>query len=449
TLGNHPEITQNAIIPTPDGTALAANVVGTADPATLREWLAARLPDYMVPSAFVRLDALPLTVNGKLDRAALPLPDLTSAVSSRGPRDEHEAALCRAFADTLGLPRVGVDDDFFALGGHSLLAVRLVGAIRRSGIVDDPASVTVATVMTTPTPAALAKRLRTDPESDPSLAPLLALRPDGELPPLFCVHPGFGLAWSYAALLPHISPGRPVYGLQSPILSGAPDPVRFEDLVDEYVRRVRTVQPHGPYHLLGWSFGGGVAHAVACVLQREGEEVRFLAVLDAEPAVPLPPGEATGFGDDEAREHLRRAVAGPSADDPGAPDVAAELGDEVVTALLRARTAHEFLVPATPFGPFQGELRCVAVRANADRTGRAAWAEHCDGPVHETAVDHEHDDLLSPSAVDDIGPLLGSELNEISNQKGTDQPCTESEPQGSSAASPHDAAAPPAPSSRA
>ncbi|UGQ10829.1 amino acid adenylation domain-containing protein [Yinghuangia sp. ASG 101] len=417
-IGTHPEILQNAVVPTHEGTALTAYVVGTADPATLRAWLSARLPDYMVPSAFVRLDALPLTVNGKLDRAALPVPDLSASVSSRGPRDEHEAALCRAFAETLDLPRVGVDDDFFALGGHSLLAVRLVGAIRRAGVVADPTSVTVATVMTSPTPAALADRLRTDRGADPSLAPLLALRPDGDLPPLFCVHPGFGLAWSYAALLPHVEPERPVYGLQSPILSGGPAPERFEDLVDAYVRRVRTVQPHGPYHLLGWSFGGGVAHAVACVLQRDGEDVRFLALLDAEPAVPLPPDTAAGFGDDDAREHLRRAVSGPSADDPGAPDVAAELGDEVVAALLRARTAHEFLVPAVPFGPYQGDILCVAVRANADRTGRAAWTAHCDGSVRETAVDHEHDDLLSPSAVDDLGPLLRRGLDATHPQEG-------------------------------
>jgi hypothetical protein len=105
------------VVPGADRLRLVAYPVGAADPARVRSWAAERLPDYMVPAVFVAMDALPLTVNGKLDRDALPDPDPADAVSARGPRDEREAELCRIFAEVLDPPRVGVDDDFFALGG--------------------------------------------------------------------------------------------------------------------------------------------------------------------------------------------------------------------------------------------------------------------------------------------------------------------------------------------
>ncbi|MGW6535807.1 amino acid adenylation domain-containing protein [Streptomyces sp. NPDC055011] len=152
---------------------LVAYVTGGADPDAVRDEVAARLPEYMVPAAVVALDVLPVNVNGKLDRAALPAPAMTAAAPSRAPRGEAEEQLAEAFADALGLASVGAEDDFFALGGHSLLATRLVARVRATG-----RACSVRDVFEARTVAALAARLAERTASArPALAPA-AVRPE-------------------------------------------------------------------------------------------------------------------------------------------------------------------------------------------------------------------------------------------------------------------------------
>ncbi|MDI5909770.1 non-ribosomal peptide synthetase, partial [Streptomyces sp. 12257] len=175
-LGRHPEIAQAVVTlaePRPGDKRLVAHLVaedGTApEPAALHAHLAAELPDYMVPSAFVVLDTLPLTANGKIDRGALPAPETTvGAPESRAARTPREDILCGLFAELLGVPRVGIDDDFFALGGHSLLATRLVGRIR--SVLG--AELTVRQLFEGPTVVALSRALDTAAAARPALRPV-------------------------------------------------------------------------------------------------------------------------------------------------------------------------------------------------------------------------------------------------------------------------------------
>ncbi|MGW7418447.1 condensation domain-containing protein, partial [Streptomyces sp. NPDC054863] len=176
-LASHPSVEQAAVVvreDQPGDKRLVGYVVpdgGVApqvDGSGLRAHVAGLLPDYMVPSAVVFLDALPLTVNRKLDRKALPAPGCGADAGGRGPVGVQEELLCAVFAEVLGLARVGVDDNFFELGGHSLLVTRLVSRVRSVFGVEVP----IRTVFETPTPRALVGRLTASGASRPALVPV-------------------------------------------------------------------------------------------------------------------------------------------------------------------------------------------------------------------------------------------------------------------------------------
>ncbi|MET8777093.1 amino acid adenylation domain-containing protein [Nocardia sp. NPDC004654] len=253
----------------------------------LRAVAAAALSAYMVPSAFVVLDALPLTAVGKLDRAALPAPNFADCRAEyRAPSTPTERTLVDIYAELLGLAEVGVDESFFALGGDSIAAIQLVTRARQRGVRCTPLQVfehrTVA-ALAAAADTASATQLPEELSVGPALDVVLPIRLGGAEPALFCVHPSSGVSWSYLGFADALAPGRPIYGLQAPDLGGSEAPARsIEELADRYIREIRTVQPEGPYHLLGWSFGGLVAHAMAAKLENAGATVGVLALLDAD-----------------------------------------------------------------------------------------------------------------------------------------------------------------------
>jgi amino acid adenylation domain-containing protein len=263
----------------------AVSEVGTAE---LREAVGRVLPGYMMPSAFVALDALPRTPNGKLDRAALPELDATTVGAEPvAPRDPLEQELVAIWEDVLGTTRLGVRDDFFAVGGHSLLAVRLMARIERTYEITMP----LATLLERPTVEALAahiRELRLAPrpcEASPealrgSFAHLVAIQ-SGCRPPLFCVHGAGGNVLNMRAIAQSIGPGRAFFALQGRGLNGRDMPFdRIEPMAAAYLRELAVVQPRGPYFLSGYCGGGLVAFEMARMLQERNEPVALLALID-------------------------------------------------------------------------------------------------------------------------------------------------------------------------
>ncbi|HYR06445.1 MAG TPA: thioesterase domain-containing protein, partial [Longimicrobium sp.] len=259
---------------------------GAAFPADaeLRERLSRSMPDYMVPSAFVALDAIPLTPSGKVDRRALPQPDApTGGDGYVVPRDVTELEVARIWAESLGIPRVGAADDFFRLGGHSLLALRMMARIRERFGRDLPLS----TLFRHPTVAAFSDALRREGADADDGRLLVTLNAGGALPPLFFFPPAGGTVTHYADLARHMGPEQPFLALHAPGLTGDEEPLdSVAAMAARFVEEIRAAQPHGPYWLGGWSAGGTVAFQAAHLLRAAGEAVALLAIVDS----PAPDG---------------------------------------------------------------------------------------------------------------------------------------------------------------
>ncbi len=435
TLLEHPGIAEAAVLVrrTSAGDArLVAYPVPRGRPgptdAELRRHLGSRLPDYMVPAVFVRMEDLPLTVNGKVDHAALPDPAEHGTRTTGEPETPLEARMCELFAEILDLPRVGVHDGFFELGGHSLLAARLV---RGAGEILGQ-EVTVPALFQNPTVAGLIAAAD-GKASEHGLDRVLPIRSTGERAPLFCVHPADGLAWPYSGLARHIDARHPVYGLQAPGLAPAtPGAGRsaarasnMAELVADYVAHIRQIQPEGPYHLLGWSLGGNIAHAIAARLRETGDEVATLALMDSH---PFGQEAAGGFeSDSDVLAALLGALGyGKEAADLPRPlrnrdalevfqrngDPLGELSEETVDAMLASFDHQAALLRDSRPPVFDGDV--LFFTATLDSVPGVSlpgtWRPYVNGRIDNHDVVSSHSLMARPEPLSVIGPIVADRI---------------------------------------
>ncbi|MCP6760233.1 MAG: amino acid adenylation domain-containing protein [Fischerella sp. CENA71] len=283
-ITQHPDVQESVVINEKDeqeNQLLIAYIVTEKQniAAQLLPYLQQKLPNYMLPSAFVVLNALPLTPNGKIDKRALPTDKLIRANTTENliaPRNFTELSLVKLWENLLNTSPIGVRDNFFNLGGHSFLAVRLMAQIQdRFGH-----NLTLSTLFENPTIEKLAA-IVSQPFRESSNSPLVAINSCGSKIPFFCMHGAGGGINHYINLSRRLGEDYPFYALEHNPNQEEPEILTVEETANYYLQEIRKVQPKGPYLLGGHCYGGVLAFEMAQQLQREGETVNLLVIIDA------------------------------------------------------------------------------------------------------------------------------------------------------------------------
>ncbi|KAF4406782.1 amino acid adenylation domain-containing protein [Streptomyces lycii] len=363
-----------------------------------------------------------------------------------GPRTRREEVLLGVLTEVLGRDGITVDDNFFTIGMDSIRSMQVVAKARAAGT-----QLEIADVFAHQTVAALAAEadrregpVRQDPprgsvidevfaqlgspeENDP-FGTVVQLKQGGSRPPLFCLHSGVGFALPYVGLARHIGDEHPIYGIQAPSISElAPLPGTVREMAAEYAELIRKVSPQGPYHLLGWSFGGSLAYEIAARLQEGGDEVGLLANLDSYPRTA-----DEEVGDDQSLlgwvvelvGHDKSEFAGRELTPADVVDVLrrgnsplAGLGEQRVLAMLETMRNNARLMSEHDPGAFSGRMQLFVASANAsdaEVAERAAqWERHVDGTVVVHQVPCSHDYMMHPDPLALVGAAVAAELQRL------------------------------------
>ncbi|MEV6659987.1 amino acid adenylation domain-containing protein [Nocardia fluminea] len=311
-----------------------------------------------------------------------------------------------AMSAVLSVTDIGPNDDFFAAGGHSLTAVRVMGRLRRAGL-----TVVLDDVFEAPTPRALADRIAQadngsrDPHADAPnawgarLDHVLELRTTGSREPLFCVHPVGGTAWQFGPLAKLLRADRPIIGLQLPALSDNTFRAEtIDDLAAHYVSTIRRIQPHGPYHLLGYSLGGTIAHAMAAALTAAGEQVAFTGLVDAFALADLTEQAARALADAADLDRLLPEIP------EDAPELAAKLREAAIT-LLRLVTASTAAVHDGPMALYAADTATTPGRTEAQLAG---W-QSAQARLVVRRLPYSHFEIVSPAGWAEVAALLDTD----------------------------------------
>jgi amino acid adenylation domain-containing protein len=288
-LINQPHIKEAVVIPIENNSGdkqLSAYVVCEQQQppriTQLKEFLAKILPDYMIPSYFVILDRIPLTPNGKIDRKALPTPEIQSDKGYIAPRNEVEKKLVEIWSGILGHP-VGINDNFFKMGGHSLKATILMSKIYRELNVNVP----VITIFKKPTIRQLAQYIKsakkeTTPIKDDYM--VLLKKKSVKDRHLFFIHDGTGEVEGYIEFCDHLSAQFNCWGIRAAKIENyTPQNLSIQEVARLYIPKIKSLQPHGPYYIVGWSIGGTIAFEMTRQLEQQQEKIDFLALIDTLP----------------------------------------------------------------------------------------------------------------------------------------------------------------------
>ncbi|HVH11782.1 MAG TPA: amino acid adenylation domain-containing protein, partial [Longimicrobium sp.] len=435
-LRRHPKV-RGALVTVredrPGDRRLVAYVVGGADAPALRQYLGRSVPPYMVPDAFVPLESLPRTATGKVDPRTLPAPRYEGAGGEADePRNYVEAQLIPLWEALLGVEGIGATQSFFELGGNSLLALRLFTQVNRRLACDLPVATLFAGATVRHMADAILEQRRDGARAPGSVVPL---QPNGSLPALFLVHAADRGVMGYVNLVRHLGADQPAYGVRD-VGEDLGRPV--EQIAREHVQAIRQVQPEGPYRVLGWSFGGIVAFEMALQLERAGEEVALVGMLDTiSPdlmrdwgseetetdvlvdlaldvaavegrAFRLTPQEVEGMELDEAVRYAARALhdqgAAPADEEPGTTAERLMEGCRFVFDRTRSFAGYHPGRLAAPLALFRAtEVQPAREAFLATRTDRErhalGWAAHVDGPLHVYDVPGAHAALGSEPQV--------------------------------------------------
>ncbi len=283
-LSQYAGVRQNVVMvreDQPDNKRIVAYLImdGDLKQGELRRYLKEKLPEYMVPSAFVKMDKFPLTGTLKINRKLLPEPDYTRDEEMSGyvaPQTPAEEKLKAIWSKSLGIHEIGIHDNFFELGGHSLIAVSMMAEIEKQF----DRTLPLSKLMENSTIHSLAGLLEQD-KVDMEFQALVAIQPEGNKVPIYLVH-GAGLhVFLFQALKKYMDKDQPVYGIQALGLQSDIDPLEsIEEMAAYYISEILEQNPDGPYALAGYSFGGLIVFEMAQQLKAMGKEVSMLGMLD-------------------------------------------------------------------------------------------------------------------------------------------------------------------------
>jgi amino acid adenylation domain-containing protein len=398
--------------------------------ASVRRKLQQELPDYMIPAAFVHLPALPLTPNGKLDRKALPAPeaDIFAREAYEAPQGPTEQTLAGIWEQLLGVSPISRQDNFFELGGHSLLTLRMAAMINARLDVSLP----LGELLALPTLRAASQRINT---SMPRSCAVVLRGTDNARRPIFVTPPAAGSSSCYRRLAALLPGETPIIAFESHGLQNAAQADRtIPEMAARYLRELRTIQPKGPYTLMGWSMGGLIATEMAARLEMNDEFVENLAIIDA----GLVPGDISPLNLLESTITLALALQLSHA---AIESLANEQNSDVALDKLRSLAIQAGKLPTTittadlrghvhivqcnmqaPIGylpPLQIQARCLLILAKAGwdavTTEEAVrdWQPHIKNLTVET-LDGDHFSLLHEPAVARLGEVLSRFITEPS-----------------------------------